>query len=63
MLKALEVELYEETRIAKRNVVGLLKEVVIIRKDEMFILPVTADSQEFTAKGRLQHACLTLLFK
>ncbi len=38
ILKALGVELHEETRIAKRNVVGLLKEVVRIRKDEMFIV-------------------------
>lgn len=39
MLKTLEVELYEETRIAKRHVVGLLKEVGKIRKGKMFILP------------------------
>ena len=38
ILKALGAELYEETRIAKRKVVGLLKEVVKIRIEEMFIV-------------------------
>lgn len=37
--KAREVDRYEDTRIAKRNVVCVLKEAVRIRKDEMFILP------------------------